>query len=134
MLYLLKAHWQTMFDEVSRLDKEETCGIVAGVNRTSRAVYPVTNILHSPVKYRMDPEQQLVVFNQIDEKRWELLAIFHSHLQGPPEPSRTDVAEAAYPGVIHLIWSPSSQGWACRGYLIEKGSVSEVPIQIIESD
>jgi proteasome lid subunit RPN8/RPN11 len=134
MLYLLQTHWQTMLDEVARLDKEEACGIVAGEGQTSRAVFPVINILHSAVRFRMDPEQQLLVFNQIDEKGWELLAIFHSHLQGPSGPSSTDVAEAAYPGVIHLIWFPSGQGWACRGYLIENRTVSEVPIQIVESD
>lgn len=134
MLYLRRAHWQIMFDEVDKLQAEEACGIVAGLDRTSQAVYPVTNILHSPVRYRMDPEKQLEVFNQIDEHGWEILAIYHSHLQGPQTPSSIDVAEAAYPGVIHLIWYPKGEGWDCRGFLIEAGSVSEAPIQIVEGD
>ena len=132
MLYLLKAHWQIIFDEVIKHEAEEACGMVAGLDQTSRAVFPVTNILHSPVRYRMDPEQQLAVFNQIDENDWELLAIYHSHLQGPSAPSSVDVVEAAYPGVIHLIWSPKYGEWDCRGFLIETGSVSEVSIQIVE--
>lgn len=134
MLYLQLVHWQTMLDEVVKLEAEEACGIVAGEDQTSRAVYPVTNILHSPVRYRMDPVQQLDVFNQIDENDLQLLAIYHSHLQGPPGPSQIDVAEAAYPGVIHLIWSPTAEGWGCRGFLIEDGSVSEVQVQIVDMD
>lgn len=129
-----RIHWQTMIDEVKKLAGEEACGLVAGVDQTSQAIYPVTNILHSPVRYRMDPERQLAVFNQIDENGWQLLAIYHSHLQGPQGPSRMDVAEAAYPGVIHLIWSPSDGDWQCHGYLIENGEITEVPVQLIDQD
>ena len=129
-----RIHWQTMIDEVKKLAGEEACGLVAGVDQTSQAIYPVTNILHSPVRYRMDPERQLAVFNQIDENGWQLLAIYHSHLQGPQGPSRMDVAEAAYPGVIHLIWSPSDADWQCHGYLIENGEITEVPVQLIDQD
>jgi proteasome lid subunit RPN8/RPN11 len=134
MLYLQRIHWQTMLDEVKKLAMEEACGLVAGVNQTSQAVYPVTNILHSPVRYRMDPESQLAHFNQIDENGWQLLAIYHSHLQGPQSPSRMDVAEAAYPGVIHLIWSSSVGEWQCHGYLIENGEITEVPVNVLDPD
>jgi proteasome lid subunit RPN8/RPN11 len=132
MLKLQRIHWQTMIAEVGKLVGEEACGLVAGVDHTSQAVYPVTNILHSPVRYRMDPERQLAVFNQIDENGWQLLAIYHSHLQGPQGPSRMDVTEAAYPGVIHLIWFPSDGEWVCRGYLIENGDVTEIPVQLLD--
>jgi len=134
MLYLQRIHWQTMLAEVKKFAAEEACGLVAGVDQTSQAVYPVPNILHSPVRYRMDPERQLTVFNQIDENGWQLLAIYHSHLQGPQSPSSIDVAEAAYPGVIHLIWSPSGGDWGCHGYLIENGEITEVPVNIIDRD
>jgi proteasome lid subunit RPN8/RPN11 len=134
MFYLQRIHWQTMLDEVKKLAEEEVCGLVAGVDQTSQAVFPVPNILHSPVRYRMDPERQLAFFNQIDENGWQLLAIYHSHLQGSPSPSSIDVAEAAYPGVIHLIWSPSGGDWDCRGYLIEIGEITEVPVKIIDRD
>jgi proteasome lid subunit RPN8/RPN11 len=133
-LYLNKIHWQFMLDDINQRSMEEACGLVAGVDQTSYAVYPVMNILHSPVRYRMDPEQQLKFFNQIDENLWQLLAIYHSHLQGPPGPSQIDVAEAAYPGVIYLIWSPTNGEWGCQGYLIEKGRVDQIPIYIIDEE
>ncbi len=130
-LYLRKIHWQSMLDDIGKRNLEEACGLVAGVGQTSLAVYPVTNILHSPVRYRMDPEQQLKYFNLIDENQWHLLAIYHSHLQGPYGPSQVDVAEATYPGVIYLIWSPTKGEWDCQGYLIESGRVEQVPVYSI---
>ncbi len=131
-LCLRRSHWQLMRADINRRNMEEACGLVAGTDQTSLAVYPVTNILHSPVRYRMDPEQQLECFNLIDENQWQLLAIYHSHLHGPREPSQVDIAEATYPEVIYLIWSPVNGEWDCEGYLIENGRIEEVPIYLID--
>ena len=133
-LYLRKNHWQRMLADINQRSMEEACGLVAGVDQTSCAVFPVTNVLHSPVRYRMDPEQQLMYFNQIDDNHWQLLAIYHSHLRGPRSPSQLDVAEAAYPGVIYLIWSPANGEWDCQGYLIEKGQIDQVPVFLVDEE
>ena len=108
--------------------------MVAGVDQISYEVFPVTNILHSPVRYQMDPEQQLECLNQIDENQWDLQAIYHSHPPGLNEPSPIDIAEASYPGVIHLIWSQTNGEWNCQGYLIEKGVVNKVENFHIEEE
>jgi len=133
-----------MLADVRACDPVEACGLIAG--RASQAVHviPVTNVLQSRVRFRMDPLEQLNAFNQIEERGLELLAIYHSHPDGPATPSVTDVTEAAYPGVVHLIWSksgerldealgePLTELWNCRGFLIAGGRVSEVPILILD--
>lgn len=124
-------HWQIMLDDINSRLEEESCGLVAGVNQRSTAVFPVTNVLHSRVRYRMDPAQQLQIFNQIDDNNWELLAIYHSHLSGPSGPSHVDIIEATYPGVIYLIWSRPHGEWICQGYRIEKNEVEQVPVNLI---
>ena len=134
MLKLRRIHWQMMLDDITERDLEEACGLVAGVDQTSLEVFPVTNILHSPVRYRMDPEQQLKYFNQIDKNQWDLLAIYHSHPQGLDGPSPIDIAEASYPGVIYLIWSQINGEWNCQGFLIEKGLVEKVEIFQIDDE
>jgi proteasome lid subunit RPN8/RPN11 len=101
---------------------------VAGYEGTSCAVFPVTNVLHSPVRFLMDPEEQLAVFHQVEEQDWQLLAIYHSHLQGPEQPSPTDIAEAYYPELVNLIWSNITGAWICRGFSIQKGRVNPVPV------
>ena len=117
-----------MLTDVIGRTTEEACGLIVGVDYTSMEVFPVTNVLHSRSRYRMDPEEQLKIFNQLDENQWDLLAIYHSHLNGPPGPSPIDIAEAMYPGVIHLIWFRLNSNWDCRGYLIEKEDAEQVPI------
>jgi proteasome lid subunit RPN8/RPN11 len=82
----------------------------------------------------MEPEEQLEIFNRIEENQWELLAIYHSHLQDPSQPSTTDIAEAMYPEVVTLIWSRLNGEWDCRGYRINKGRVKQVPIYLLEDD
>ena len=133
-LILRPDHWGIMLADVNGRTKEEACGLVGGKDHTSKAVFPVTNILHSRSRYRMDPEEQLKIFNRLDENQWELLAIYHSHLQGPSCPSSIDIIEAMYPGVIYLIWSRLGSEWDCQGYLIDKEIVKQVPIFLVEDD
>jgi proteasome lid subunit RPN8/RPN11 len=135
-----------MLADARACDPFEACGLIAGRasglprgGSEAVQVISVTNVLHSRVRFRMDPVQQLKAFNQIEEQGLELLAIYHSHPDGPATPSATDVSEAAYPGVVHLIWSksgerltePVAEQWNCRGFLIAGGRVSEVAIRIL---
>ena len=133
-LFLQEDHWELMLVDILERSFEEACGLVAGADQTSCAVFPVANVLHSPVRFRMDPEQQLKYLNQIDDKNWRLQAIYHSHLQGPEQPSAVDISEANYPGVINLIWSQTSGKWDCLGFLIEKGFVKRVPVYRLRTD
>lgn len=119
-----------MRDDVNKRAPEEACGLLAGVNGQATAVFPLTNVLHSQVRYRLAPEDQWHIFQFIEKRDWELLAIYHSHPQGPSVPSSTDIAEAYYPGVIHLIWSRSANQWRCLGFQIQGDNFSQVAISI----
>lgn len=130
VIQLKPDHWEKMRSDVNDRAPEEACGLVAGLDDSSTAVFPITNLLHSQVRYRMDPQEQLVAFQWIDDHDWTLLAIYHSHPQGPHGPSRSDVAETTYPGVIYLIWSRLREAWDCRGYLIQGGEVTEVLVLV----
>ncbi len=121
-------HWNQMRDHVNRLDPEEACGLAAGVNRTTMRVYPVENELHSPVRFRMAPQQQVDAILEMEEKGWDMLVIFHSHPNGPPAPSPTDLAEAYYPEAVNLIWSKHNGEWTCRGFLIQEHKFIEISI------
>jgi proteasome lid subunit RPN8/RPN11 len=119
-----------MQEEVSKRAPEEACGLIAGRDQIAWEVIPVTNALHSPVRYRMDPQEQLEAFNRIEELGLEIMAIYHSHPAGPAYPSPTDIAEAFYPETVYLIWFRSDQGWNCRGFWINEEEVEEVSIYI----
>jgi proteasome lid subunit RPN8/RPN11 len=132
-ILLQRSHWQEMLADVTQRELEEACGLVAGKGVTSLAVIPMANVLHSPVRYRLDPQEQFEVFRRIAASGWELLAIYHSHLDGPPWPSPTDIAEATYPEAVYLIWSKIRESWDCRGFLISAGRFQAVRVEVIDS-
>ena len=66
------------------------------------------------------------------------MAIFHSHVASPPNPSPTDRREAHYPDAVYLIVSlmdmdnPLTKGWLIKkkDWRDENGEVIEVDLVI----
>ena len=124
-LWIEPGLYEQMLRDVRRRTEEEACGLVAGKAGRAVLVYVITNELHSPTRYRFEPNEQIGAFLDVEQRGIEILAIYHSHLNGPGYPSETDRAEFAFPGVITLIWFPGEMDWECRGFWIEEGDVSE---------
>ncbi|VAW31515.1 hypothetical protein MNBD_CHLOROFLEXI01-4652 [hydrothermal vent metagenome] len=111
----------------------EGCGLLAGDGMGwITAVYPIYNILQSPTNYEMDPRQQIQVFLNIEANGWQMVAIFHSHPQGPESPSPTDIALAFYPEAAHIIVSLQNRtAPIVRAFTIEAQTVTEQTITIM---
>lgn len=114
--------------DVSTRISEEACGLLAEVGGLSVAVFPATNIFHSPSRYQIDPFEQMQIFKKLDENHWKLMAIYHSHPFGPPELSHSDVKQAGYPETAYLLWWKQGEDWLCRGYAIDQGQVRNLEI------
>ena len=126
-LVLKQSHWQEMLQHVQQNAPLESCGLLAGKNHSVEKVLLVRNQARSPVRFVMDPYEQLDAFEWIDSQALDLLGIFHSHPAGSETVSVTDIAEAAY-DVVHVIWSRSDGEWKARGFWIEHGQVINVPL------
>lgn len=129
-LKLKPEHMQTMRRHVTAQAPLEACGLLAGKNDSVEAVFRVANAERSPVRFRMDAQEQYDAFMRIEANGLDLVGIFHSHPSGPETVSPTDIDEAAY-DVVHIIWSRKDQIWSARGFWIEKGQVTEVNLQIL---
>jgi proteasome lid subunit RPN8/RPN11 len=98
-------------------------------------VYPMTNADHSPVTYRLDPEEQVRAFVEIEEEGWELLAIYHSHSHSPAYPSATDLELAFYPDALYLIISLADRAKPIiRAFRIVEGMIEEERVEITLSE
>jgi proteasome lid subunit RPN8/RPN11 len=107
----------------------ETCGLVAGRDGRAIRLHPIENIHHSPVAYEMDPLQQIWAMLAIENEGLDLLAIYHSHPNGPARPSPSDVAQAYYPESAHLIISLVDPAHpTLRAFMIADDHVTEIPI------
>ncbi len=126
---------QSNIDEMIRHVEEqapfEACGLLAGKNDRVEKVILIRNQAQSPVRFVMDPYEQLEAFGWIESHGLDLLGIFHSHPAGPEIVSPTDIAEAAY-DVVHIIWSRPNGSWTARGFWIENGQAAEVNLRQAE--
>lgn len=108
---------------------EEGCGILGGFNDRVEWVIPVTNMLHSATRFRMDPQEQVDAFFKIEEAGGKLIGIYHSHPSGPEIPSDSDVRASALPEAIHIIWNPLDEDWKFQAYWIDP-AMGFVPVEI----
>lgn len=128
-IILTQEHWAQMEADVSSRVLEEACGLVAGLDNQSKFIIPVTNTLHAPHRFLMDPQEELKAFLLAERNGWEIIAIYHSHPHGIWHPSPTDLDELTFPGIIYLIWYQEADTWHCRGYLMQSGArPEEVPV------
>jgi proteasome lid subunit RPN8/RPN11 len=130
-MHLTRAHWNAMREQILSALPEESCGLLGGMGEQVCLVVPVTNELHSPIRFRMDPQEQLNAFLRFEAAGIELIGIYHSHPRGPAVPSPTDVAEFAYPDVKSLIWSPQESHWTARAFIISTSMVHETPLLVM---
>ncbi len=118
-----------MLRHVRSVLPEEACGFLAGSSSGASAVVPVTNHLHSPVRFVMEPLEQYRAMQWIDQNALEILAIYHSHPSGPAVPSATDLAEHAFPDAFCMIWSPSGFRWYLRCFRLDRSRFEELSIK-----
>jgi len=107
----------------------EACGLLAGKKDRAEKMIGVWNQAQSPVRFVMDPREQLNALDWIESHDLDLLGIFHSHPTGPETVSPTDIAEAAYP-VVHIVLAPHGHDWQARGFWIKAGKAIEVTLQV----
>lgn len=125
-----------IFDEMvgalTAVYPQEGCGLLSGVGRTITHHYPIENIHHSPTKYELNPQQQIEVFTDAEERGELILAVYHSHPHGPERPSATDIAQAHYPEFVYIICSLKNQDApVVRGFTIIDQVVTDIHLQIV---
>jgi proteasome lid subunit RPN8/RPN11 len=131
-LMLARDHWDMMLEHVRACLPEEACGLLAGDDERVHEVLPVRNSAQSPVRFRMDPQEQIDKLFWMEEQGLSLVGIYHSHPTGPYQPSQTDLREAAYPDAAYLVWSRIRMEWDCRAFMLRPEGPKEIEIQIVD--
>ena len=116
----------------------EACALIAGLPANGgpdspvvTKVFTLPNAEASPTFYVVEPRAQLQAMNEMDERGWDLVGIFHSHTFTEAYPSRTDVNLAAYPDAAYLILSLAEpDAPRLRAFSIRDGEVSELQVAV----
>ncbi len=104
----------------------ECCGVIAAEDGVPVEIFPMTNVDASPATYRLDGKEQLRIFDELDERGWDLWAIYHSHTHSEAYPSETDIRLAFYPDARCILLSLSDRAApVLRSFWIREGEVTE---------
>lgn len=109
----------------------ECVGLVGTRDGEAIKVYPATNAAASPLRFEIEPREQLRYHNEIEESGLDLGAIYHSHTRTEPRPSQTDINFAAgWPGVLWVIVGLAADEVDVRTWQIDGGKVSEAELLV----
>ena len=116
----------------------EACGLLAELGGRVVKVFRMSNAAASPVRYSLEPREQLAVYNKLDEKGWEIAGVFHSHTHTKAYPSPTDV-RLAMEDVPYVIVSLMKLPAVIKAFRIQKenwtdadGRIEEIPVEVVD--
>jgi [CysO sulfur-carrier protein]-S-L-cysteine hydrolase len=109
----------------------ECCGMIAARDGVATGVHRTRNIHASPLRYEMEPNEQLRVLTAIEDAGLQLGAIYHSHTRSDPVPSPTDVNLAKYwPEPLYVIVGLAGEAPDVRAWRIGDGAVSAAALEV----
>ncbi len=114
-LYIPQAIVSAMLDHARKETPQECVGLLFGSqNRIRRRVGCHNVAIDAKTAFMAKAEEVLAALKEADANNEELLAIYHSHPQGPQTPSATDLQEAHYdaasviivpePAIVRAFW------------------------------
>ena len=132
MLELPREYVDRMVGHARDEAPNECCGLIAGEDARAVALYPMTNVEHSPYRYKLDPQEfHRIYFKEIEDHDREILAIYHSHTHSPAYPSATDVRLASWPDAFYILVSLADpQEPVVRAFRILDDAVSEEELRV----
>ena len=104
----------------------ESCAILFGKEDTVSEVFLTKNIEESPVNFTISNEQLIEGYKMAEEKKVDVIGIFHSHPNSEAYPSNTDKKFMESNPVAWVIYSGANKDF--RAYLLES-EIKEIPIE-----
>ncbi|MBL7001273.1 MAG: M67 family metallopeptidase [Nitrosopumilus sp.] len=103
----------------------ESCAILFGKDDSVSEVFLTNNIEESPINFTISNEQLIEGYNVAEEKKVEVIGIFHSHPNSDAYPSNTDKKFMHSNPVVWIIYSGINKDF--KAYILES-DIIEIPI------
>lgn len=115
----------------------EACGLLGGPSGGARVdvFVPTRNVDGSARTYSVGPDGFAAAEAAFDPLGLEVVGVMHSHTHTDPYPSPTDVEAADNPFLVgwqYVIVSLRDTEPMLRSWLLDEGTIVEVPVAIIE--
>ena len=103
----------------------ESCAILFGKNNQVLDLFLTENIEKSPINFTISNEQLIEAYKIAEEKKIEVVGIFHSHPNSDAFPSNTDRKFMQANPVVWIIYSGINKN--LKAFLFET-DIIEIPI------
>jgi proteasome lid subunit RPN8/RPN11 len=126
LLVLPDAVRRALIADARRRAPRECCGFLLGRRGHVVCAVAMRNVARGHARYRVDSRQHLDLRRIMRglAPALEIVGVYHSHPDGPPRPSPSDVAEAFYPAWVHVIVGlrgrPSVRAFSIRDGRVER--------------
>jgi len=104
----------------------ESCAILYGKDDTVSEVFLTENVEESPVNFTISNEQLIQGYKIAEDKKLDVIGIFHSHPNSEAYPSNTDKKFMHSNPVVWIIYSGANKNF--KAYVLDS-DVLEIPIQ-----
>jgi len=104
----------------------ESCALLYGNDETVSEVFLTKNIEESPVNFTISNEQLIEGYKIAEERKLQVIGIFHSHPNSEAYPSSTDKKFMHSNPVVWIIYSGVNKNF--KAYVLES-DVVEISIQ-----
>jgi len=125
---ILKQSDKKLLSQYSENQKpNEACAILFGKNNEVLDIFLTENIEGSPINFTISNEQLIEGYKIAEDKKMDIIGIFHSHPNSDAFPSNTDKKFMQSNPVTWVIYSGINKNF--RAFILESDSVE---IQIKE--
>lgn len=104
----------------------ESCAILFGKNNQVLDLFLTENIEESPVNFTISNKQLIEGYKVAEEKKMDVIGIFHSHPNSDAYPSNTDKKFMQSNPVVWVIYSGINKNF--KAYLLES-DIIEITIK-----
>jgi [CysO sulfur-carrier protein]-S-L-cysteine hydrolase len=109
---------------------KECCGFLVGPPGQVREMIKLTNVDPDPVmRYEADAKEMKKAYDELFDRDWEVVGIYHSHTHTPAYPSPTDVKLARDPGAVYVLVTLQDRAApGLRAFKILEGRIEELGV------
>ena len=124
---ILKQSDKKILSQYSENQKpNESCALLFGKDNQVLDIFLTENIEESPLNFTISNEQLIEGYNIAEQKKMEVIGIFHSHPNSDAFPSNTDKKFMQSNPVVWIIYSGINKNF--RAFILESDSV-EIQIE-----
>ena len=125
-IIISESHKKFLAKHAENEKPNESCALLFGENDKVREIFITKNIAKSPISFTISNEELIRAYRTAEEKKYQVIGVFHSHPNSEAIPSTTDKKFMEINPVMWVIYSNINEEF--RAYVL-RSEMIELSIQ-----